>query len=314
MKMRTASLIAVAALVTIAAPGCSIRRFAINKIGDALASGGSTYQSDDDIELVGGALPFGLKMIEGLLAEAPRHKGLLLAACQGFTGYAHVYVRREADRAAEEDLERAWRLRDRARRLYLRGHQYCLTGLEVSYAGLPTRITMEPAAADIVKKKDVPLLYWTAASLGLAISVSKDNAAMLARLPEVEALLDRALRLDESWQSGALHEFQVTFSASRPGQTDANRTETAYRRALDLSQGSSAGLFVSYAEAVPLARQDRAEFRALLEKALAVDPDRHKDSRLTNLVAQQRARWLLERIDDLILEAEKPATTKGENR
>ena len=38
--------------------GCSIRRYAVNTIGDVLASGGSLYESDDDIVLIGDALPF----------------------------------------------------------------------------------------------------------------------------------------------------------------------------------------------------------------------------------------------------------------
>ena len=87
--------------------GCSVRRYAINKIGDALASGGSTYESDDDIQLVGEALPFGLKLIESLLAESPDHQGLLMAACQGFTTYAYVYVQRDADKIADDDIQAA---------------------------------------------------------------------------------------------------------------------------------------------------------------------------------------------------------------
>ena len=36
----------------LAASGCSIKKFAVNKVGDALAEGGSTWESDDDIELM----------------------------------------------------------------------------------------------------------------------------------------------------------------------------------------------------------------------------------------------------------------------
>ena len=79
--LRNFSLICACLLLT---DGCSIKRMAINKIGNALASGGSTYETDDDLELVGDALPFGLKLIESLLAESPRHRGLLLAASSGF--------------------------------------------------------------------------------------------------------------------------------------------------------------------------------------------------------------------------------------
>src|SRR5262245_23362409 len=64
--------------------GCSIKKMAINRLGDALAGGGNTFASDDDPELVKAAVPFSLKLIESLLAESPSHPGLLLAATSGF--------------------------------------------------------------------------------------------------------------------------------------------------------------------------------------------------------------------------------------
>ncbi len=160
------------------------------------------------------------------------------------------------------------------------------------------------------RTRDVPLLYWTAAALGLAISASIDDAALLARLPEVEALLDRALALDETWDGGALHEFKVIVAGGQPGQAGTTAIQAHYTRALELSKGASAGLFVAYAEAVSLPAQNKTEFRDMMERALAVDPDRQPSDRLATLVAQRRARWLLGRIDDLIL-TDEPATTSG---
>jgi len=83
--------------VVLAATGCSIKKIAVNKLGDSLASGGTTFTSDDDPELVGDALPFSLKLMESLLAESPRHSGLLFAASSGFTQYAFVYVQVPAE-------------------------------------------------------------------------------------------------------------------------------------------------------------------------------------------------------------------------
>ena len=280
-----------------------MRRVAVNKIGNALASGGSTYESDDDIELVGDSLPFGLKLMESLLAESPKHQGLLQAACQGFATYSYLYVQYEADRVADRDLDAAARLRGRARRLYLRAHRYGFRGLEAAAPGIGQRMQTDPkAAVSLIRKKTgVPLLYWNAVALGLAISVSKNDAAMLARLPEVEALLDRALALDESWQEGTLHDFELIFAGAKPGKPDFDRIEKHFQRALELSQGKRAGLYVTYAEAVSVPKQDRASFRSALEKALAVDPDKYETLRLQNLVARRRAQWLLERTDELIL-------------
>jgi hypothetical protein len=83
-----------AAILTIAVflCGCSIKRIAVNKLGDALASTGTTFEGDEDPDLVGDALPFALKLMESLLAESPRHAGLLLATASGFTEYSYAFV------------------------------------------------------------------------------------------------------------------------------------------------------------------------------------------------------------------------------
>src|SRR5260370_42651616 len=80
--------------------GCSaVKQAAVNGAGNVLAGGGTTYASDDDPELVWQAVPFGLKTIEGLLAQSPRHQGLLLAAARGLTGDAYGAFQQEAEPA-----------------------------------------------------------------------------------------------------------------------------------------------------------------------------------------------------------------------
>jgi IS4 transposase len=55
-----------------------------------------------------------------------------------------------------------------------------------------------------------------------------------------------------------------------------------------------------------VASQNRREFRALLSKALAVDPEKNPQDRLATLLLQREARTLLDREDQLFLE---PDTT-----
>jgi len=306
----------VAICLLLMAAGCSIKKYAVNTVGDALAEGNSVYETDEDVPFVGEALPFGLKLVESLLQESPHHRGLLVTAAKGFVLYSYAYVDYPAEVAADEDIERARELRTRAAKFYMRAFRYGMRGLERSYPGFSGRLTADPAAAVSVihnkkrKQQDLPFLYWTAASLGLAISVSKNDAAMLARIPEVEAMLDRALELDESWDHGAFHEFQVTLAGSKPGAPDEARIRRHYQRALELSGGKRGGLYVSLAQALAVPQQNRAEFTSLLNKALAVDPDENVEYRLVNLLAQRRARRLLERIDELFFE-EAPAPSPG---
>jgi len=287
--------------------GCSIRRVAINQIGNALASGGSTFTSDDDPELVQAAIPFGLKLYESLLAESPRHTGLLLAAAQGFTEYSYAFVDSRIDEARAESPERADALRERARKLYIRAYRYGMRGLEVHHPGFAAALDNDAdLALQRVTRRDVPLLYWTAASRGLTISLSKTSPELIAELPLVETVVRRVAELDENFGAGAVPEFLITLEAAHSGVKPEEQQKLMrqhFERALKLSQGKRAGTYVSFAENACVPAQNKAEFQSLLEKALAVDPDTDLDNRLANLVAQRRARWLLNHIDELFLEA-----------
>lgn len=300
---------AVLALVC-AGPGCSIKRVAVNKLGDALAGSGGSFATDDDPDLIQAAAPFSLKLMESLLAESPRHERLLQATASGFVQYAFAFVQQDADELEEKDLAGAERLRGRARRLYLRARDYGLRGLEVRHPGFRAALRANPRqAVGSMTAKDVPLLYWTAAAWGSTISLSKDNPDLIGDQPQVEALIDRALALEEGFDHGAIHSFLIAYEMSRPGGTGdaAARSRQHFERALQLSGGQQAGPLVSYAEAVCIQKQDRQEFEALLKRALAIDPDAKPELRLVNLVMQRRAKWLLGRTDDLFLRPAAPA-------
>jgi predicted anti-sigma-YlaC factor YlaD len=288
-------------------PGCSVRTVAVNALANALAAGGDTYATDDDPELVAAAVPFGLKTIEALLAETPRHEGLLLAATSGFTQYAFAFVQAEADYVEEKDLARATALRARARKLYARALGYGLRGLEARHPGFEAGLR-----ADALREKtlaaatnaDVPLLYWTGAAWGAAISLSKENAELTADQGLAEALERRALALDEAFGQGTIHDFFIAFEGGRPAAAggSAERARKHLERAIALSGGRRAAPYVSFAESVSVGAQDRAGFEEMLRKALAVDPETAPELRLANTVSQRRAAWLLARADELFLE------------
>jgi predicted anti-sigma-YlaC factor YlaD len=301
MRRTTAALpLALAVLL----PACSVRSIAVNKIGDALAESGSNFASDEDPELVGDAIPFGLKTMEGLLESAPRHKGLLFAAASGFVQYAYGWVQMEGDMVEAQDLARATELRERARKLYLRARGYGLRGLEVDFPGLRDALARDPKAALArTKKEHVPLLYWTAMGWAGAMSLKVNDSDVSADQPIVEALARRALELDEGWGLGSIHEFFVSWEAGRASIGGSfERAREHFDKAILFSKGRRAFPYLTYAESVSVAKQDKAQFREMLEKALAVDVSRPDDQRLANLLAQKRARWQLGRVDELFIE------------
>lgn len=283
--------------------GCSFRRLAVNKLGDALAGGGTTFATDDDPELIKAAVPFSLKLMESLLSESPKHRGLLFATSSGFTQYSYAFVQQDAEEIATRDVATSLEMRQRARRLYLRGRDYALRGLEAAHPGFTNTLRVDvPKAMAMLTKRDVPQTYWAAASWAAATVVIKDNADLINDLPVIEALMDRALVLDESYDHGAIHSFLISYEMSRPsnpGDREA-RARRHFDRAVQLSDGQQAGPYVSLAEAVAVERQDRKEFETLLKQALAVDPNARPEWRLVNLIMQRRARWLLAQEDNLI--------------
>ena len=255
--------------------------------------------------MIQSAVPFSLKLIESLLAESPNHRGMLLAASSGFTQYAYAFIQEDADEAEDSNLARATALRLRARRMYLRARNYGIRGLGVKHRGFEAGLHSDAGkTASTAVKGDVPLLYWTAASWGGAISLSKDQPDIIADQPIVEALIDRAFALDPDFDHGAIHAFLINYEQSRlgGGAEAEERSRKHFERAMELSGGFQAGPLVSLAENVSVPKRNRKEFESLLNRALAIDVNAKPEYRLANLVMQRRARWLLSRVDQYFVE------------
>lgn len=294
---------AICALVL--APGCAVvERMATRAVADSLAESSAVYAADGDVELVGQAIPFGLKMIEGLLEEVPDHRGLLVAAASGFTQYAYAYVALPADEIERDSPGAARDMRRRAHRLYLRGRDYALRALELDAPGFRERLAREPEAALAALQADqVDALYWATVAWAAAIASDKQNMDLVADLSLIGPMMSRCIALDETYQDGAGHEFMVAFEGSRHEAQGGSveRARAHYARAMALAGGRKLSVMVSLAEHVAVRLNDRREFESLLHQALAFDVDTAPDQRLANLIAQRRAALLLSQVDDLFL-------------
>jgi predicted anti-sigma-YlaC factor YlaD len=308
--MRVFSSLLLLLAVTLGLNGCSIRTYALRATADALSGPGGNYGTDDDPELIRAAAPFGLKTMEQLADNLPDHRPIRLAMASGFAQYAYAFVNEEADRVADQNLERGQALYLRARRLYLRARDYALRGLDIGRPGAEKALrggdhNLWKATLDKMTVADVPYLYWSAASWALAVSTAKDDANLIGDLAVIDAIMSRALALEENYDDGAIHEFYVSFDAARSEQQGggAERSRQHLERALALSKGHKLGAIVSFAEGVLVQQQKKADFTAMLKKVVdtdvyAEDPA-WKKQRLGNIVARERARWLLSKVKDL---------------
>lgn len=304
-RLDRCAALALALTAAALAAGCSPSRFVASSLGDALAQDSLVYAGESDIELVGAAVPFGLKTMESLLVEVPDHRGLLTATARGFTQYAYVFVQLPADELEDRDVAAAYEQRARARKLYLRARDYGLRGLGFHDQAALERLHRDPQSAIAhVGTEDLETLYWTTLAWSAAISLGKDHPALIADLPLVDALVDRATALDPDFDAGGLHTFMIAYTMGQPG-AGAEALETVsghFQRAVELSEGARAAPFVSMAESVAIPRGERRAFETLLDRALSIDADARPEWRLANHVMQHRARWLLARKDAYFLE------------
>lgn len=292
----------VAVMAVVLMTGCSVKRIAANAVGDAVSGGGGVWSSDNDPDLVREALPFALKTNESLLEAVPEHQGLLESTAFGFTAYAFL-LQQEADRLEARDRAASRRLNARASNLYIRGRDYALRGLELRYPGFTENLRKDrEATLARTRKKDVPLLYWSGVAWAGALGAAKANTRLMVEFPTAGALVQRSLALDPVWDDGAAHEFLITYEAARPGGSLA-AARGHYRKALELSGGKRASVYLALAESVSVQEQKLKEFRGLLRAARKVDADAVEELRLVNTIAQQRAAWLRTQIPELFLAA-----------
>ena len=285
--------------------GCGfIKGIAVNNVASMLSESGTTVTADNDPDLIEAAIPTTLKVYEGLLESVPRNTDLLMATCRLSTEYAYAFLQDRADRLGDEHHEEVVDLRDRALKMYLRGKGYCVRGLEEKYHGITAQLQKDPESAvkRIKDKKDVELVYWTAASWGGSISLGRDKPDIIIDFPAMRALAERTLVLDDTWNQGSPHELMITLD-SLPATLggDPAKAREEFRKAVAIQKGNSPGPYVALALGVSQPAQDKKEFVDLLNQAIAIDPEKDPANRLVTLVEQRRARALLTQLDSLFV-------------
>jgi predicted anti-sigma-YlaC factor YlaD len=300
MKMRKALFLLLVGILPLLS-ACSINKMVMNKVSDTLTGSGSSdvFTGDSDPQLVGDAIPFAIKMYESLLAQNPKHQGLLLTTGSLFVMYANAFVQGPADMMGLDQFDEREAAKERAKKLYIRGTEILYRALDNKYPGF-SDATVEAGTIDPflkkMKKADVALLYWSVAGGLSAYAIDVFDFALGVRIPEMAAMIARAYELDPDFNNGALDEFYILFYSALPEMLGGNKelAEVHYKKALEKTKGQSAGTYVSYAQSVCVPAQDYETFKTTLEKALEVDVDAEPANRLVNIINQRKAKYMLD--------------------
>lgn len=285
MTIRNSALLA---LVPLLAACSAVNKVALRSTADLLVAGRSAVLDEPDWKQAREAMPAQLALIESLLVSDPANVGLRRLAAEGFGGAAFLLL---------EDEEPA-----RAKGFYLRGRDHAMLSLESSL-GRPLG-TLGPEDFEKALKKagkeDVPDLFWAGFSWGGYVNLSKDDAAALADLPKVNALMKRSWELDPTFQHGGADLFFGVSLASRPPMLGGSpaKAKTHFEWAHRITKGQYLMAHYLNARWYAVAVQDAELCRQLLRKVLDEPAGRLPGARLADVSAKRKAAAMMERIDD----------------
>jgi predicted anti-sigma-YlaC factor YlaD len=264
----------------------------------------SSFMQEEDAILVGDSMPILLKASEILADGRPRDPELAVTAASMAVMYAAGFVSADAAGIPDDDFDGRLAADARAKTLFLRGFRRTSAALELRVKGLRSALLAgNHEGLAKLKPKDVPLMYWTSASILGAFSLDPFDPEVSRYLASAIALLERAYELDADWDKGSLHELMIALGPALPVEMGGgmDRAEEAYRKALAASGGLRASPHVAYASSVAVQLQDYEVFKTALGAALSIDIDLDPHSRLANVIAQANARRLLASADRLFL-------------
>ena len=155
------------------------------------------------------------------------------------------------------------------------------------------------------ERGDVEVLYWLMAAYSGSISSSRGDPFELINIPIVEKILKTCVKLDSEWNNGALYSALMSFTSIRPDLNEQIKMDTItfyFKKALSPSDSMDASLYVSYSELIHKPNLEKELFLEKLKIAMTIKVNRKSKYYLTNLIAQNRARWLISNADEYFLD------------
>ena len=216
--------------------------------------------------------------------------------------YAYGILMEKGDRLIDDDYSKGMIYYKKANKLFLEAKQSSINILLDRYPNFNQWIKKDLTINFDVK--DTYDLYWLAASMAGAIQSSKgSNPYELINIPTIGKLLETAISLDPTWESGSLFSAMMSYSAIRPdlsGQAMKDTVDFYFKKSLEISDSLDASIFVSYAELIHKPRQEKRHFEDKLN--YVINMDLNKKNKLNNLISINRARWLMSNTEDYFLE------------
>ncbi len=242
----------------------------------------ANLQSQSDINLVCEGSPSYLLMIDSMITSKPENRALLKSGVQAYVGYINVMQECGYDNLRVKHVSEKAKL-------------YGKKLLEEEVGDLTDRENLNRALAK-TSQGDAEELFWGALGWLTWIQFQEGSPLSMVGLPVVEKIMARVLELDETIQGGSPHLFFGGYYATRPPMFGGDPEKSRYHfdKALEISARNF--LLIQTTCAETLARQlfDQELHDALLKEVIEFPLDQAPEYTLSNQVAKQRAKRLLD--------------------
>jgi len=243
--------------------------------------------NNNDLATVEAGGPAYLLMVDSLLLSDPDNEALLRAAASIYTAYTDVFVK---------DSARAEKLTDKALGYAFRA--ICVRRSDACSLRHDDFQSFEKVISAL-RKEDVPAAYTLGAAWAAWIQAHRQDWNAVAEIARVEAMMQRVVELNESYQDGAAHLYLGVLSSLLPpalgGKPEVARQH--FERAMALSNNKNLMAKVMYAQHYARLVFDRELHDRLLQEVLTAEPE-IPGYALSNTLAQQKAQELIDSAQD----------------
>lgn len=241
-------------------------------------------QQQQDIELVCEGAPAYLLMLDSMLVSSPESQDLLLIASQSYSAYATALEECGGSDARIDAM--ANKAKSYGQRLL---QPLLPLGNKVSATEFDRHLAKLGAG-------DVPEAFWGASGWLTWVLRQKGSPEAIADIVLIEKIMARLLQLDEAYQGGSIHLFFGAYHAAKPemlgGRPDLSAKH--FDKALSLSKRRFLLTQTTYAATLARITMDRDLHDRLLKEVLAFPLDSAPEFGLSNRIAMNRAKKLLQ--------------------
>ncbi len=227
-----------------------------------------------------------LKTLEEAASEDPTNVDILIHLTRGYylMGDAHS----EDNEAKKTNFDLATRWGERA-----------LATNDAFKKKVKTEGRNVEEALDTLTKREVPAMYWTAASLGKWARLS-GLGTMLKYKNRIKMLIERVEALEPEYFWGAVPRYWGTYYAVAPGFAggDMNKSIQQYEKSFKLANNYF-GTHVLFAENYATKKGDRELFKKHLDFVLNGKPESLPELVPEQIIEQRKAKKMLAQIEDL---------------